>query len=180
MRSEESKEEGKASLPKLKTEVSKAKQEEGLRSVFDFYARQNHLTGVKASFERIEHESQTINYQKLVHFLKEYGIFPSTPAAQKKLHGLYIKTCSQTRDLHFEEFRRLLEQLPSLLEGGGRENLLGSIRLNGRKNALYNPFHSLEKQDFRIDSQNIKYSFRLHPLKGKLENEVNQELSTRR
>jgi hypothetical protein len=73
-----------------------------------------------------------------------------------------------------------LEQLPTLLDAEGKEKLLGGIRLRGRKNALHNPFHSPEKQDFRIDSQNIKYSFRLHPLKGKLENEVNQELSARR
>lgn len=67
-----------------------------------------------------------------------------------------------------------------MLDAAGKERLLSGIRLKGRKNALHNPFHSPEKQDFRIDSQNIKYSFRLHPLKGKLANEVNQELSARR
>lgn len=40
------------------------------KAIFEFYAKQTHLTGVKATFERIEHESQRINYQKLVHFLR--------------------------------------------------------------------------------------------------------------
>lgn len=48
------------------------------------------------------------------------------------------------------------------------------------KNLYHNPFHSLEKHDFRINSQNIKYSFKLKPVQGKLESEVNHELETRR
>lgn len=64
-----SKEGSSLSPKKPKTEGSKEKKI-NFKALFDFYAKQNHLTGVKASFERIEHESQTINYQKLVHFLK--------------------------------------------------------------------------------------------------------------
>jgi hypothetical protein len=37
------------------------------------------------------------------------------------------------------------------------------------KNLYHSPFHSLEKPDFRIDSQNLKYSFKLKPVQGKLE-----------
>jgi hypothetical protein len=33
---------------------------------------------------------------------------------------------------------------------------------------LHNPFHSRVKDDFRIDKTDIKYEFRLQPLKGKL------------
>lgn len=51
--------------------------------------------------------------------------------------------------------------------------MLSKIEAKNEKNKLlHNPFHSLEKTDFRIDSQNLKYSFKLKPLQGKLEEEV--------
>ena len=45
---------------------------------------------------------------------------------------------------------------------------------------LHNPFHSQVKDDFRIDKGDIKYEFKLHPLKGKLVHEVNYELEHRK
>lgn len=51
------------------------------------------------------------------------------------------------------------------------------IQSKSEKNKLlHNPFHSLERQDFRIDPQDIKYQFKLKPMHGKLEEEVNFEL----
>ena len=48
------------------------------------------------------------------------------------------------------------------------------IQAKSEKNSkvLHNPFHTHEKKDFRIDKDNIKYEFKLKPLKGKLVSEV--------
>ncbi len=40
--------------------------------------------------------------------------------------------------------------------------------MKGTNTYIIVTFHSLEKPDFRIDSQNIKYSFKLKPVQGKL------------
>lgn len=86
--------------------------------IFEFYARQMHLTGAKATFDRIEHESQSINYQKLVHFLREFELMPTKAGEHKKVHGLYIKNCQKTRDLNFEGFKKVLEGVSLLLFEG--------------------------------------------------------------
>lgn len=39
---------------------------------------------------------------------------------------------------------------------------------------LNNPFHSLEKPDFRIDVEKLTYNFKLKPQDGKLVNEVEE------
>lgn len=59
--------------------------------------------------------------------------------------------------------------------------MISKIQEKQEKNKLlHNPFHSLEKHDFRTDPSNIKYEFKLKPLKGKFENEVTNDLSSRR
>ena len=63
-----------------------------------------------------------MNYQKLVHFLKEYQLFPEKPKAQKKLHNIYVRICSSTRDLNYNEFLQLLEKLPDILYEGTHES----------------------------------------------------------
>ena len=45
---------------------------------------------------------------------------------------------------------------------------------------LHNPFHSHEKDDFRVDKAHLNYEFKLKPLKGKLISEVNFELEERK
>jgi hypothetical protein len=40
---------------------------------------------------------------------------------------------------------------------------------NEKNKELHNPFHSLEKDNFRVNKADLKYEFKLKPLKGKLE-----------
>ena len=41
------------------------------------------------------------------------------------------------------------------------------IEQRKKSKVLNNPFHSLEKEDFRIDKESIRYEFKLKPLNGK-------------
>ncbi len=41
------------------------------------------------------------------------------------------------------------------------------IEQRKKSKVLNNPFHSLEKEDFRIDKASIRYEFKLKPLNGK-------------
>lgn len=45
---------------------------------------------------------------------------------------------------------------------------------------LNHPFHSLEKQDFRINVNELNYSFKLKPQDGKFVHEVNNSIEKRR
>ena len=60
--------------------------------------------------------------------------------------------------------------------------MIGKIQSKNEKKIknLHNPFHSHEKDDFRIDKTDIKYEFKLKPLKGKLISEVGYELENRK
>ena len=49
-----------------------------------------------------------------------------------------------------------------------------------KRGVLHNPFHSHDKDDFRIDKASLKYEFKLKPLKGKLISEVGHELEVRK
>ena len=40
---------------------------------------------------------------------------------------------------------------------------------NEKSKILHNPFHSLEKDDFRIDKSDLKYEFKIKPAQGKLQ-----------
>lgn len=58
---------------------------------------------------------------------------------------------------------------------------MAKIQSKQEKNKLlHNPFHSLEKDDFRIDKSDLKYSFKIKPVNGKLESEITAELETRK
>lgn len=58
---------------------------------------------------------------------------------------------------------------------------MAKIQSKSEKNKLlHNPFHSPEKQNFRIDKNDLKYEFKLKPINGKPEDEVNIELENRR
>jgi hypothetical protein len=41
------------SPPKSKTETSRTRKEINFKMIFEYYAKQNHLAGVKSSFEKI-------------------------------------------------------------------------------------------------------------------------------
>ena len=59
--------------------------------------------------------------------------------------------------------------------------MMNKIISKSEKNKLLMyPFHSQEKSDFRINPQIIKYSFKVKPMKGKLEGDVNEDLELRR
>lgn len=50
-----------------------------------------------------------------------------------------------------------------------KEYMMAKIQSKSEKSKLlHNPFHSLEKHDFRIDPHIIKYEFKLQPLNGKM------------
>ena len=99
-----------------------------------------------------------------------------------------MRVCSAIWDLSYNEFLQLLRKLPEVLYEDPqesaeqkRERLMARIEAGSENDKLFhNPFHSLEKADFRIDSQSLKYAFKLKPLQGKLESEVNHELEWRR
>ena len=62
-----------------------------------------------------------------------------------------------------------------------KEIMMSKIISKSEKNKLLMyPFHSQEKSDFRIDPNIIKYSFKVKPMKGKLEGDVNEDLEHRR
>lgn len=118
-------------------------------SIFEFYSKQIHLTGAKATFERIQHESQTMNYQKVVHFLREFNLLPEKPGDKKKVHRLYIKSCGNSRNLNFSQFMKFLEGLAEILFTNDdpnirRQLLKEKILLKRQKDKLLNnPFHIL-------------------------------------
>ena len=45
---------------------------------------------------------------------------------------------------------------------------------------LHNPFHILEKEDFRINSQEVNYNFKIVPQYGKFENQIVDALEQRK
>lgn len=48
---------------------------------------------------------------------------------------------------------------------------------NIKNNKILNhPFHSLEKEDFRINANELNYSFKLKPQDGKFVHEVNNSI----
>lgn len=58
---------------------------------------------------------------------------------------------------------------PTVLPEFRFDALVAKIQSKQEKNkVLHNPFHSLEKDDFRIDTTDIKYQFKIKPVKGKL------------
>lgn len=87
------------------------------------------------------------------------------------MHHIYVKSSSKTRDLTYEGFLSLLEKLADIIihaqissdissnsNVGNFDLLKCKIIEQRRKNKiLNNPFHSLEKEDFRIDKATLKY-----------------------
>lgn len=49
-----------------------------------------------------------MNYQKIVHFLKEFNIFPEKDKDKKKLYQLYLKYSTNMRDLEFDGFLKVI------------------------------------------------------------------------
>lgn len=84
-----------------------------LHVLFDYYSKQNHITGIKATFDRIEHESNTINYPKLMHLLKDFGLLPEKE--KTKIFPLFQKAAADYKTLQLHEFEQLMPQLAHLL-----------------------------------------------------------------
>lgn len=66
-----------------------------LKILFDYYSKQNHITGIKATFDRIEHESNSINYPKLIHLLKDFNLLDE----KAKVFPLFQKAAKDYKTL---------------------------------------------------------------------------------
>lgn len=59
--------------------VDKAKRnEEGLREIFTFIAKQGHVVGKNATFERVQHESQILSLGEFYFFCKTFNVYNET------------------------------------------------------------------------------------------------------
>jgi hypothetical protein len=85
-----------------------------IKILFDYYCKQNHITGIKATFDRIEHESTTINYPKLIHLLKDFNLIDDKEKINIYPH-FQKATAADYKALQLQDFEQLMTQLSHIL-----------------------------------------------------------------
>lgn len=67
-------------IPKKNVKVvdKKKRNDEGLREIFTFIAKQGHVVGKNATFERVQHESQILSLGEFFFFCKTFNLYNET------------------------------------------------------------------------------------------------------
>jgi len=67
-------------IPKKNAKVGdkKKRNEEGLKEIFNFIAKQGHVVGKNATFDRVQHESQILSLGEYFFFCKTFNLYNET------------------------------------------------------------------------------------------------------
>eukprot|EP00826_Nyctotherus_ovalis_P002456 TRINITY_DN10493_c0_g1_i1.p1 TRINITY_DN10493_c0_g1~~TRINITY_DN10493_c0_g1_i1.p1 ORF type:complete len:327 (+),score=90.39 TRINITY_DN10493_c0_g1_i1:316-1296(+) len=111
----------RASMSKrLKTEA-KERRTKQLKEIFTYYARSNATVSVRKTFEAVQAELSAMNLSSFLRFARNFSI----PVDTKRVKELFTKNAEAGRQLGFEKFLFVLEELAfemsreriSLMEG---------------------------------------------------------------